>query len=65
MALRMARRLEVRGRPPGRVDGRAGGNTGPRRVGQVGVVESRVHRTVPWPGPALFQDRGVNFSNTL
>ena len=47
MALRTARRLVVRGRPPGRAAGRTWRNPGPRRVGQVGVVESRMHRAVP------------------
>jgi hypothetical protein len=42
MALRMARRLEVRGRPPGRVDGRAGGQHGPtpRWSGRCRRIES-------------------------
>ena len=43
MPLRTARRLVVRGR----LTGRAAGRTGPTRVGQVGVVESSVNRTVP------------------
>ena len=56
MALRTARSLVVRGRPPGRAAGRTSGNAGPRRVRQVGVVKSSAHRTVPWPGSALFQE---------
>src|ERR1700686_1315668 len=40
-------------------------NPGPRRVGQVGVVESRVHRTVLWPGSALFQNRRQLFKHPL
>jgi hypothetical protein len=47
MALRTARRLVVRGRPPGRRRRQNWRNPGPRRVGQVGVVESRVHRPLP------------------
>jgi len=43
MALRTARRLVVRGRAARQNRG----NPGPRRIGQVGVVESSAHRTVP------------------
>src|SRR5271166_3748 len=46
-------------RPPARPRRRQNrGNPGPRRVGQVGVVESSAHRTGSlWPGSALFQER--------
>jgi hypothetical protein len=65
MALRTARRLVVRGRPPGRAAGRTGRNKSPRRVGQVGVVESSAHRTRPFgPDQRSFKKDG-NFSNTL
>ena len=47
MALRTARRLVVRGRPALSRRRQNRGNPGPRRVGQVGVVESSAHRTVP------------------
>jgi len=47
MALRTARSLVVRGRPPGRAAGRTGAKKSPRRVRQIGVVESRAHPTVP------------------
>jgi hypothetical protein len=41
------------------------GNPGPRRVGQVGVVESSAHRTRPFgPDQRSFKKDG-NFSNTL
>src|SRR5271157_4684093 len=40
-------------------------NPGPRRVGQVRVVESRVHRTVPLAASALFQDRRQLFKHPL
>ena len=41
------------------------GNPGPRRVGQVGVVESSAHRTSPFgPDQRSFKTHG-NFSNTL
>ena len=41
------------------------GNPGPRRVGQVGVVESSAHRTGPFgPGQCSFKKDG-DFSNTL
>jgi hypothetical protein len=46
MALRTARRLVVRGRPPGRAAGRTGA-TKAHAVGQVGVVGSSTHRMVP------------------
>src|SRR5260370_10463882 len=40
-------------------------NPGPRRVGQVGVVESRVHRTVPLAGSTRFQDARQLFKHPL
>src|SRR5271165_1296884 len=40
-------------------------NPGPRRVGQVGVVESRVHRTGPFGPVQRSFKTDVNFSNTL
>src|ERR1700688_2919105 len=41
-------------------------NNSPRRVGQVGVVESSTHRTGPFePGSALFQDRRQLFKHPL
>jgi hypothetical protein len=65
MALRTARRLVVRGRPPRSRRRQNWRNPGPRRVGQVGVVESRGHRTVPLAlGQHSFKT-DVNFSNTL
>ena len=66
MALRTARRLVVRGRPPGRAAGRTGRNKSPRRVGQVGVVESSAHRTVPFgPDQRSFQGRRQLFKHPL
>ena len=65
MALRTARRLGG-ARSPARSRRRQNrGNPGPRRVGQVGVVESSAHRTVPFgPDQRSFKTDG-NFSNIL
>src|SRR3984893_8649021 len=42
------------------------GNPGPRRVGQVGIVESSAHRTAPLARiSALFQDRRKLFKHPL
>ena len=40
-------------------------NPGPRRVGQVGVVESSAHRTGPFEPDQRSFKTDVNFSNTL
>src|ERR1700731_2007410 len=40
-------------------------NKSPRRVGQVGVVGSSAHRTILWPGSALFQDGRQLFKHPL
>src|SRR5580692_2345173 len=40
-------------------------NKSPRRVSQVGVVESSAHRTAPLAGSALFQDRRQLFKHPL
>ena len=47
MALRTARRSVVRVLSTGRAVGRTGRSKSPRRVGQVGVIESSANRTVP------------------
>ena len=54
MALRTARRLVVRGRPPGR----AAGRTGPTQAQAASVrtvVESSVHRTSLWTDQRFFR----------
>src|SRR5208283_3593326 len=60
---RTARSLVVRGRPPARAAGRTGATQVHAALVR-SVSESRVHRTVLWPGSALFQDRR-QLSNTL
>src|ERR1700675_426647 len=40
-------------------------NPGPRRVGQVGVVDRVLIVWSLWPGSALFQDRGQLFKHPL
>ena len=64
MALRTARRLVVRGRPPGRAAGRTGA-TQAQAASVRSVVESSVHRTSLWTGSALLQDRRQLFKHPL